>query len=159
MQTTAKWKECVMRRRTSSIVLAVAATTVVVSLLSLAAKPANSDPPQSTTEFTIETNQTVGTWYSWGKFSATGALKDNGEAFTYYSDQLGSTVMELTGKHGTLDLSLRQDGEGARYFTVIDGSGDYVDLVGISGSAVAEWRFSQKGNTRVYHTLTGSIAP
>ena len=148
-----------MRRRTRSIVLTVAAGVVVVSLLSLAAEPANSDPAQPTTEFTIETNQTAGMWYAWGRFSASGAWKDNGQAFWYYGGGLGLVDMRLIGKRGTLDLSLWRDADGSRSFTIIDGSEDYVDLVGISGSAVFEWEYKQKGNDRVYGTLTGSLTP
>ncbi len=141
-----------------SIVVAAAAAMVLASVLLVGAQRSDAGKPQPTTEFTIETNQTQGMWYDWGRFSASGAFKDNGEALTYFSNQLGLVVMELTGKDGNLDLSLWRDADGSRYFTIIDGSGDYVDLVGISGPALVEWQYKPNGTVKVYHTLTGSVA-
>ena len=42
-------------------------------------------------------------------------------------------------------------------FTIIGGTGDYSDLVGVTGEATSQWQVKRNGDIRVYRTLTGSI--
>jgi hypothetical protein len=65
-----------------------------------------------------------------GRFRATGAFRDSGSAWAY------SAYLALEGKDGDLLVEFWHDPYSVwDGFTIIDGTGEYADLVGISGSA------------------------
>jgi len=114
--------------------------------------------PQSTTEFTIETDQTSGIWYDYGRFRASGAIGDRGQAYTFFDPEIGSAVLELDGNHGDMDLALWSDVNADTFFTVIAATGDYTGLIGITGTRTGYAEYQRKGDIKLYYTLTGSIA-
>jgi len=151
--------------RQQFLTIAMAAAIATISLAT-GTNSVEANPPQSTTEFTIEAKlnsgniySPTGNWYSWGKFQATGAIQDNGRAFVAYDVDLGMTVMELTGKDGDMNIALWTDENRERYFTIIEATGEYTGLVGITGSANVYAEVKRNGDIIDYWTLFGSIVP
>jgi hypothetical protein len=122
---------------------------VACSATADAAKPA---PPS---DFLIETQQSQGPFTASGRFSASGAIRDRGEAWSFSPD----FHLELYGKHGDLLIDLWRDADGAEFFTILDATLDYAGLVGISGLAASESKVKRNGDIIVYRTLLGSIGP
>jgi outer membrane biogenesis lipoprotein LolB len=127
---------------------------VLAALLAAAALPATSRPahakgPQKT-DYTINTDQDVGCWGDFGRFRASGAVKDHGHAATswvMYPDY----DLVLNGRHGSMMILLEggteyvvevtPNGGTTIYedvsFLIVDATGDYVSLIGSGGSASA----------------------
>ena len=132
-----------------------AMATVAAALLVADSQLADAKGPQSTTEFTIDTNQTSGTWFDFGKFNASGAISDRGRARTFYDAELGSSVLELDGNHGDMRIALWSGAEGGTFFTILEGTGAYAEFGGISGSVTGYAEITRKGVIKIYQTLTG----
>lgn len=136
-----------------SLAIACSATSAT------AGKPATSD-------FVIETKLNGGNyydqgghWYDYGRFQASGAIHDNGRAYSFFDTVLGIPVIELYGNGGDMVIALWRDENGDRFFTIIEATEAHSGLVGISGSASGYAEVKRNGDITVYHTLTGSIAP
>lgn len=129
--------------------LLVLAALLAAAALAVTARPVHAKGPQKT-DYTIKTNQDVGCWGDFGRFPASGALKDGGHADTswvMYPDY----DLVLNGRHGSMMILLEG---GTRYvvdvtpnggtsiyedvsFLIADATGDYVPLIGSGGTAGA----------------------
>jgi hypothetical protein len=123
---------------------------LAVSLTATVSQEVLAKGPRVKTEYTIKTDQDVGCWGEFGKFKASGAINDGGNAvdsWTMYPDY----DLVLSGRHG--DIMILMEG-GTSYivdanfnggttvyedvnFLIVDATGDYVPLIGSGGTASA----------------------
>jgi hypothetical protein len=149
----------------------------VAATLSAASQGVFAKGPQPKTEFTIETHQTVGTWLTSGKFRASGAVKDGGDAVTSFM-MYPDYDLVLLGRRGTMmiqfdyGLSYRTwidettvITEGVVLF-IIDGTDEHEGLIGTMGTASvvdeATDGYDLDGDGvygKLHWTLQGSLAP
>jgi hypothetical protein len=135
-----------MNRRADSKRLLLPVMIVVATLLCSASDPAPAKGPQQKTDFTITTRQTVGCWYSWGRFRASGAINDGGDAFTGFS-MYPDYDLVLFGHRGTMmiqfdyGLSYRTRIDDTTVITegviflIADATGEHCGLIGTVGAA------------------------
>jgi hypothetical protein len=112
----------VTTRRVVCIVVAavvIAAVSATTATPAFAKKPEGKDQPK--TEFTIKATLIQDPWLpTWdGTFSATGAIKDSGEA----ASGAPWTGLSLYGSQGNMVISITGSG-----FTVVSGTGAYEGL-------------------------------
>jgi hypothetical protein len=138
--------------------LLMLAGAAVVALLFAPLRPALAKGPAPKTEIVIQTRQDVGCWAQLGRFKASGAVKDNGSAVTYYGQVY---EMELFGRRGDMSI-LIDDG----LFLISDATGDHVHLIGATGTATAiediTDGYDRNGDClfgTVQWTLEGSLSP
>jgi hypothetical protein len=90
--------------------------------------------------------------YSSGRFQASGAISDRGTACTC---SIRGVDLDLNGKNGRLKIDFEADG----VFVIFDATGDYADLIGVTGIYTAESEVRRNGDIITYLVLMGSTTP
>ena len=120
---------------------------------------ATAGKPAATGDFVIEANLKDGVWSDYGRFRASGAIHDSGRAYSFFDKVVGMSVLELYGKGGDMVIATWRDENGDRFYMIIEGTEAHAGLVGITGSYSWYSQYKGNGDSTIYHTLTGSIAP
>jgi hypothetical protein len=108
----------------------------------------------TTNDFLIEVK--VKSQYDWlyssGRFQASGAISDRGTA---YATGIVGVDLDLYGKNGRIKVDFISDG----VFVIFDATGDYADLIGVTGIYTGESDVRPNGDIITYIVLTGSVSP